>query len=170
MIFAPDRCLPPIACWSAFALALFAFKLLKTLALYRTEVRASAAETAGALVAGLALVHVVGIAVIAGLIGRRARFCRTPKLAARHRLAGALAAALPETLLAVGLLGSAVGVAATTPLPSVDSTLWIVLLAASAIPHFAALTLSLLGAVGPGAARRAPARELPVPLTEVRSG
>jgi exo-beta-1,3-glucanase (GH17 family)/cellulose synthase/poly-beta-1,6-N-acetylglucosamine synthase-like glycosyltransferase len=170
IIVLPDRCLPPVACWSAFALTLFGFKLLKTLALYRSEVRASAAETAGALVAGLALVHVVGIAVIAGLIGRKARFCRTPKLAERHGVAGALGSALPETFLATGLIGAAFGVAAATPLPSIDSKLWSTLLAAAAVPHVAALTLSLIAMARPGAERRAPAHELPVPLTEAQSG
>jgi exo-beta-1,3-glucanase (GH17 family)/cellulose synthase/poly-beta-1,6-N-acetylglucosamine synthase-like glycosyltransferase len=170
IILLPDRCLPPVACWSAFALALFGFKLLKTLALYRSEVRASAAETAGALIAGLALVHVVGIAVIAGLVGRKARFCRTPKLAERHGIAGALGAALPETLLAAGLLGAALGVPAVTPLPSVDSKLWSALLAAAALPHLAALTLSLIAAGRPAAEQPESAAELPAALTEAQSG
>ncbi|HEU4618438.1 MAG TPA: glycosyltransferase family 2 protein [Gammaproteobacteria bacterium] len=166
MVALPDRCFAPVACLSASVLGLFAFKLAKTVVLYRSEVRASALETVGALVAGLALVQVVGVAVIAGLAGRRAPFCRTPKLAQRQGVAGALGAALPETMIASALIASSIGVATLTPLPSLDTKLWAALLAASALPHAAALTLSLIGAAGRRARQPAHAPGLGAPLAD----
>ncbi len=145
IIALPAACRPPPAEISAFALALFAFKLAKTFALYRSELRATLPESLGAAVAGLALVQCVGTAVFMGMLTREARFLRTPKLAARAGLAGAVAAALPETLAALALAGAAVGVALTTPVASLDSQLWCAWLGAAAVPHAAALALSLAG-------------------------
>ncbi|HEX5418690.1 MAG TPA: glycosyltransferase family 2 protein [Gammaproteobacteria bacterium] len=146
MIAAPARFHPPAASLSAFVLTLYAFKLVKVAALYRTAVRATVLETLGAAVAGLALVQIVGIAVFTGLFRREACFRRTPKLAERHGFKGALAAALPETILSLSLAAAACGVAARAPLASNDSTLWCALLVVAALPHAAALTLSLISA------------------------
>jgi exo-beta-1,3-glucanase (GH17 family)/cellulose synthase/poly-beta-1,6-N-acetylglucosamine synthase-like glycosyltransferase len=169
MIVAPERFLPPLGVFSAFAIALFGFKLLKIACLYRSRVGATAAETLGAVVAGLALVHVAGRAVLAGLVSRRAHFCRTPKLARNHSVGGALAAAAPETALAAGLVAGAAGVAITAPFPNVDRALWCLLLAVFAVPHLAALALSLTSALRP---RRAAALELELgnTVTEARRG
>jgi hypothetical protein len=122
-----------------------------------------------AALAGLALVHIVGRAVVAGLCGKKTAFVRTPKLARRHSVAGALAAAMPETILAAALLASAVGVAATAPLPGVDATLWSVLLAMLSVPHLAALALSLSSAL-PARHRLGAAPVLKGTISEPRRG
>jgi exo-beta-1,3-glucanase (GH17 family)/cellulose synthase/poly-beta-1,6-N-acetylglucosamine synthase-like glycosyltransferase len=143
MILAPEQFPPPLATFTSLVLALFAFKLIKMVHLYKARVGAGLRETLGAALAGLALVHIVGRAVVAGLCGRKAPFVRTPKLARSHSVAGAVTAALPETVLAGALLASAAGVAATAPFPGVDVTLWCVLLVMLSVPHLAALALSL---------------------------
>jgi exo-beta-1,3-glucanase (GH17 family)/cellulose synthase/poly-beta-1,6-N-acetylglucosamine synthase-like glycosyltransferase len=147
VIAAPLRFEPPLATFSAFVVALFAFKLIKMAALYRARVGAGAIETAGAALAGLALVFTVGRAVLAGFLCRRARFCRTPKLARRHSLTGALAAARWESLLAAALLACAGGVLWTAPYRSVDGEMWAVLLVVLAVPHLAALAVSFASAL-----------------------
>jgi exo-beta-1,3-glucanase (GH17 family)/cellulose synthase/poly-beta-1,6-N-acetylglucosamine synthase-like glycosyltransferase len=167
MIAKPLEFFPPLATFSAFVLALFVFKLVKMIALYRTRVNAGFVETLAAVVAGLALVHVVGRAVLAGAFGRNASFFRTPKLARRQSLAGALAVSLWETALAVLLLAAVVGIAVTAPYASIDRTLWGVLLAAMAAPHVAALAAATLSAV-PGATQRVPLPRLREPLPEGR--
>jgi hypothetical protein len=115
--------------------------------LYRARVGTGIVATFAAVVAGLALVHAVGRAVLAGIFRKEARFYRTPKLARRHSVAGALAASSSETALAGALLASAAGVALSAPYASIDRTLWCVLLAAMAVPHVAALAVALMSAL-----------------------
>lgn len=167
MIAAPEIFIPPLAAVSTFAIALFAFKLAKVLCLYCSTVRATAVETLAGAVAGLALVHVVGRAVVAGFYKRRAHFGRTPKLARRASVVGAVAAALPETLFGAALLASAAGIAAHPAPPNIDRTMWCALLVVFAIPHVASLAMSLAGAL-PAAKRHASAARLGEALTEAR--
>lgn len=147
MIAAPLEFEPPLSGFSVFVLALFAFKLVKTMSLYRREVGASVPATLGGIVAGLALVYVVGRAVLSGLRAREARFLRTPKLAERHSLAGAIAASRTEGLLAILLLAAALGVGLRASFASFDLDVWIALLVTLAVPHLAALGLSLASAL-----------------------
>jgi exo-beta-1,3-glucanase (GH17 family)/cellulose synthase/poly-beta-1,6-N-acetylglucosamine synthase-like glycosyltransferase len=147
MIVSPEGFLPPLATFSAFMLGLFVFKLAKVIVLYRTRVGAGWLETISAVVAGLALVHVVGRAVLAGALSRETPFLRTPKLARRHSLVGALVASRAETLLAGALLAAAAGAALTAPYPTLDRSLWCAVLLAMSTPHLAALLAALLGAL-----------------------
>jgi exo-beta-1,3-glucanase (GH17 family)/cellulose synthase/poly-beta-1,6-N-acetylglucosamine synthase-like glycosyltransferase len=147
MIAAPLEFFAPLATFSTFVLALFVFKIVKMVLLYRARVGTGILETFAAVVAGLALVYTVGRAVLAGTFRKEARFFRTPKLARRHSLAGALAASRAETVLAGALLASTAGVALTAPYASIDRTLWCVLLAAMAVPHLAALAVALVSAL-----------------------
>jgi exo-beta-1,3-glucanase (GH17 family) len=169
MIAAPLRFEPPLATFSGFVLALFCFKLAKVGALYTTRVGAGAARTAGAMLAGLALVFVVGQAVLAGLFCKRARFRRTPKLAKQHSVAGALVAARWETGLAAALLGCAAGTIWTTSQASTDAFAWAALLTVLAVPHAAALALSLSSAL-PARRREAHDSRLGAPVSETRRG
>jgi len=167
MIAAPLKFEPPLVSFSSFVLALFAFKLVKMMYLYRTEVRAGWLATLGAAIAGLALVYVVGRAVLAGLSGHEARFLRTPKLARHHSLAGAAAACRAEALLALALLGAALGVGWRAPFPSQDLYVWIILLYVLAVPHLAAIGMSLISAL-PTARKAQRIAQLAEPATEAR--
>ena len=146
MIAMPLDFLPPLATFSAFVLGLFVFKLAKVIALYRTRVGASWPATLAAVVAGLSLVHVVGRAVLAGVLGKATPFLRTPKLALCDTFAGAFAASRAESLLAGALLAVTAGVALTAPYASMDRTLWCLVLLAMTAPHLAAVLAALLGA------------------------
>jgi exo-beta-1,3-glucanase (GH17 family)/cellulose synthase/poly-beta-1,6-N-acetylglucosamine synthase-like glycosyltransferase len=153
MIALPLDFLPPLATFSAFVLGLFVFKLAKVIVLYRMRVAATWRETLAAVVGGLALVHVVGRAVLAGLFSRDAPYLRTPKLAKRHSFGGALAASRAEMVLACALLGASVGITLTAPYASIDRSLWCLVLLAMAVPHLAAVLAAALSA-------------LPAPLAE----
>lgn len=169
VIGAPSRFEPPLATFSAFVIALFCFKLIKMAALYRTRVGAGVLETAAAALAGLALVFSVGQAVIVGTFRRHARFLRTPKLARRHSLGGALAAARWEILLAAALLGCAAGVLWAAPYSNIDSKLWAALLVILAVPHLAALIVSFASAL-PAQRRAAKKTRIGEPVGEARRG
>jgi exo-beta-1,3-glucanase (GH17 family)/cellulose synthase/poly-beta-1,6-N-acetylglucosamine synthase-like glycosyltransferase len=168
MIAAPLVVLPPLATFSAFVLALFCFKLGKIVALYKCRVSAGPLTTLAAITAGLALVHVVGRAILAGLRHGHEPFFRTPKLALRSTIASALAASFTEGALAVGLVGSAVGVAVTAPYPGIDRVLWCGLLATMAVPQLAAVATAVVSAVPER--RRAARLDIRQPVPNVRRG
>jgi exo-beta-1,3-glucanase (GH17 family)/cellulose synthase/poly-beta-1,6-N-acetylglucosamine synthase-like glycosyltransferase len=144
MILSPLQFLAPVAKFSGVVLAFFVFKLVKVAWLYKAQVQASTMETVSAIVAGLSLVFVTGRAVLAGFFGSEARFVRTPKLADQDTVLGALESVACETLLAMALLGLAIAVAITAPFDSIDRRLWSMLLGVFAVPHVAAVGLSLL--------------------------
>ncbi|MET0533187.1 MAG: glycosyltransferase [Steroidobacter sp.] len=156
MILAPHRFDPPLMMFSALPLTLFAFKLAKLGHLYSSRVGANFRQTFAAALAGLALSHTVGVAVVKGLFTRNEPFLRTPKHKQPHALIEGFAAARAETawlialvLAAVGLTGQftlapgwVVGIPAELKAP--DVSLWVAVLLIQAIPYAAALLLSLI--------------------------
>jgi hypothetical protein len=93
------------------------------------------------------------------MVMREIPFRRTPKLARRHSLTGALTAAAPEAALATMLFGCAAGVSSTAPFGNIDTTLWCMLLTVFGVPHLSAVMLSLCSA-----APSADAEQLPRPI------
>jgi cellulose synthase/poly-beta-1,6-N-acetylglucosamine synthase-like glycosyltransferase len=156
MIAAPDRFNPPLAILSGFVLSAFFFKLLKTVSLYRSHIGAKWADTGFACLAGLALIHVVGRAVLAGLSARPRPFVRTPKLARPDGAIGALMSVGSECLLGAALLAAAAGIALTAPFASLDRELWVCLLVVFSLPQAAAVGIALLAACKPVAGRHLP--------------
>jgi hypothetical protein len=147
MLVDSTRFLPPIASVSSLVLALFGLKLLKMWWLYRRTVGASARETLGAMIAGLSLVYIAGRAVLCGIAGVTVGFVRTPKRIDPDGLAGALHGAGAEATLAAALLGMAATLYSATPMKSIDLTMWCALLVSFAVPHVAAVSMSLIGTV-----------------------
>jgi exo-beta-1,3-glucanase (GH17 family)/cellulose synthase/poly-beta-1,6-N-acetylglucosamine synthase-like glycosyltransferase len=159
MILAPHRFDPPLMMFSALPLALFAFKLAKLAHLYSSRVGANLRQTLAAALAGLALSHVVSVAVIKGLLTRNQPFFRTPKGKQAHALAGGLAAARAETAWMLALVLAAIGLTRQfTIAPGVmlgipeelkapDVSLWVAVLLIQAIPYAAALLMSLVSSL-----------------------
>ena len=146
MVVAPARIDPPLAMFAVLPLSLFTFKLAKLLHLYQVRVGASWRQTFAAAVAGLALSHTIGVAVVKGLATRSEPFFRTPKQAARHRVRAALNAAREELLLMLALWLAAWGVAHTPQMASPDRLAWIIVLVIQSVPYAAALVTSLVSA------------------------
>jgi exo-beta-1,3-glucanase (GH17 family)/cellulose synthase/poly-beta-1,6-N-acetylglucosamine synthase-like glycosyltransferase len=156
MIVAPHRFDPPLMMFSALPLTLFAFKLAKLGHLYSSRLGANLRQTFAAALAGLALSHTVGVAVVKGLFTRNEPFLRTPKHKQPHALIEGFAAARAETawlialvLAAVGLSGQftiaqgfVIGIPAELKAP--DVSLWVAVLLIQAIPYAAALLMSLI--------------------------
>ncbi|HEY0418002.1 MAG TPA: glycosyltransferase, partial [Acetobacteraceae bacterium] len=76
LVLAPMRFEFPIVLFMLPSLGLFAFRLAQGWALYRSRVPCGGAERLGAMVAGLALSHAIGVAVWKGLAVGRAPFLR----------------------------------------------------------------------------------------------
>ena len=96
MMLRPTRIDPLLLMFSVLPLSLFTFKLVKLVHLYTHRVGVGLRQTLAAAIAGLALSHTIGRAVLKGLVTRSEPFFRTPKRAGRHALLLALAGAWEE--------------------------------------------------------------------------
>ncbi len=147
MVYAPLKVDPPLMLFSLLPLALFTFKLAKLVHLYTTRVGANLRQTFAAALAGLALSHTIGQAVMKGLFTSNEPFFRTPKRAEPHALFKALSSAREETLLMVTLWLAAWGILRIpSEIGSPDLTMWIVVLLIQSIPYAASLIVSLVSA------------------------
>lgn len=156
MIVAPHRIDPPLMMFSVLPLSLFTFKLIKLAHLYVSRVGANIRQTFAAALAGLALSHTIGLAVVKGMITRNEPFFRTPKGTQPHALAQGLAGAAQETLILITLLtavyllthqftinpGLTLGI--PEELKGPDVSVWVAVLLIQSVPYAAALIVSLI--------------------------
>lgn len=137
--------LPP-AVFLAPVLVMFGLKIVRNLWLFRMRMPCKFRDSLGAALAGLALSHTVGRAVIAGLWTAGMPFERTPKRAPADRLTAALGAAREETLM-FALLGTAIALtAAMQPALSTDVRLWIAVMGCHALVYLAAIAMAWVAA------------------------
>jgi exo-beta-1,3-glucanase (GH17 family)/cellulose synthase/poly-beta-1,6-N-acetylglucosamine synthase-like glycosyltransferase len=147
MVVAPRDIEPPLLTFSVLPLTLFTFKLMKLIHLYVTRVGANLRQTFAAAIAGLALSHTIGIAVLKGLVTRNEPFFRTPKLVKPHGFLAAIMAARTETALMLALWACAIGVASTAnTFTGPDLSVWIIVLIIQSLPYLATLLISLTSA------------------------
>lgn len=146
MIIVPNRVEPPLLIFAIPPLALFTFKVSKTLFLYKRNLNMPLGRALWAAVAGLALSHTIGKAVLYGLFTQSMPFVRTPKLAHRSGLMKALAEAREELYVALLLLGAATGICLAQGLPNSDARWWLVMLLVQALPYLAAVTMAVISA------------------------
>jgi exo-beta-1,3-glucanase (GH17 family)/cellulose synthase/poly-beta-1,6-N-acetylglucosamine synthase-like glycosyltransferase len=148
MVWEPGKVDPPLVMYSVLPLSLFTFKLAKLVHLYHVRVGANVRQTVAAAIAGLALTHTIGTAAVKGLVTRSEPFFRTPKQGNTSGLLRALAAAREETVMVVGLLLSAWGVAytGTRETAGPDRLAWIVVLLIQSVPYASSLIVSLISA------------------------
>jgi cellulose synthase/poly-beta-1,6-N-acetylglucosamine synthase-like glycosyltransferase len=139
---------PPLLTFSVLPLTLFAFKLMKLIHLYVTRVGANLRQTVSAAIAGLALSHTIGLAVVKGLLTKNEPFFRTPKMARPHGLFAAIGAAREETVLMLALWTCAAGTAvySANDYSGPDMSVWIIVLLIQSLPYLAALLISLASA------------------------
>jgi len=133
----------------ALALVLFAFKVAKTVALYRARVGCSFLETLGASLAGLALAYTVAKAIAFGLVTSRQPFLRTPKCENRPALIRALAAVREEAVFLVLLLAAATSVVVVHGDSGLVPMIWAAFLAVQALPFAAAIAVSVVATMPP---------------------
>jgi exo-beta-1,3-glucanase (GH17 family)/cellulose synthase/poly-beta-1,6-N-acetylglucosamine synthase-like glycosyltransferase len=156
MIVAPHRIDPPLMMFSVLPLSLFTFKLVKLAHLYVSRVGANIRQTFAAALAGLALSHTIGLAVLKGLITRNEPFVRTPKGAQPHALLEGFAAAKQESLLLLAMLAVVYclthqfavtqdfSLGIPEELKGPDVSAWVAVLLIQSIPYAAALIVSFV--------------------------
>jgi hypothetical protein len=163
IIAAPDKIDPPLLMFSVLPLSLFVFKIVKLVHLYRSQVGANIRQTLAAAIAGLALAHTIGLAVVKGALTRREPFFRTPKQAGRQALWQAFCAAREETLMLIAMSLVAYGLMQTPGSHGPDLTAWRVVVFVNAVPYACSLLVSLASAM------KAPARLIGVRYREALS-
>jgi hypothetical protein len=146
MVCNPHRIDPPLVMYSVLPLSLFTFKLAKLAHLYRVRVGANFRQTIAAAVAGLALTHTIGTAVVKGLLTRSEPFFRTPKAGRSAGWLSALASAREESAMMIGLWLAAWGVAHSPQQHGPDRFAWIVVLLIQSVPYLSTLLASLASA------------------------
>ena len=133
-------------------LAVFAFKLIHSVSLYRARVPCGWRDRLGAAVAGMALTHTIGKAVFTGVIHQSRPFLRTPKSTSQHAIAQGLAMAREETMVAGALVFSALVIMTSYGADNTEALWWGLILLVQSIPYFAALMIGVVSGM--------PAREV----------
>jgi hypothetical protein len=168
---------PPIAVLLP-VLGVLGFKLAHSLWLYTARVPCSLRQRLGAAVAGMSLTHVIGRAMLQGLVTNGIPFLRTPKAEDRPGLALGFAMAREESLAMLALWTAAAGILFRFGTVSTEVMLWSTVLVAQSLPYAAALYTSLANALpsratavmeAPASAPAAEPRALPAPQEVAQS-
>ena len=161
MLLVPKQALPPAMIFAMPPLLLFFGKLAKILYVYLRHMRVPVGTSIGAAVAGLALSHTIGKAVIYGLVTRTIPFFRTPKLATRGGVMQALAEAREELYILILLWGAVAGLLAVHEMDTTDAYAWLAMLLLQSLAYLAAVVMSFLAVMPP--------RESPLTLAQPAS-
>ena len=165
LVLAPTRFEFPIVLFMVPSIGLFVFKIVQIFALYGARVPCGWRDRAGAAVAGLALSHTIGKAVLKSLVARSTPFLRTPKMADAPALIQGLVMAREELLLLALTWTALVGVAVVHRMATREALLWCVVLLTQSLPYAASVLVSVVAArperrrLGLPAAVGAPAAE-----------
>ena len=156
MLLAPHRIEPPLVMFSLVPLAMFTFRFVKLAHLYVSRVGANIRQTLAASIAGLALAHTIGSAVLKSMLIRHQPFIRTPKEKTRHALGEIFVAVKQEIAILIALLvlayaltnGLWLGPGRTLGIPEElqgpDLSLWVAVLLIQSLPYAAALLVSAI--------------------------
>ena len=137
----------PMAALSAAALSLFLAKTLKTLLLYPQKVRSGVRGALMASVAGLALTHTVGKAVLSGIFTSGKPFLRTPKCENPADLSQVLRVVWQETTLLGLCLLALFAMLFDRGFDDPAATLWMTMLTIQSTPYVATLVTAFFSAV-----------------------
>lgn len=147
--------LPP-AVFLIPSLAAFGFRQWRLFTLYGHTAPCDLRDRAKAALAGLALSHTVGKAVLCGLLTSGRPFLRTPKARQGPALLRGLAMASEEIAIFCSIAALAAGFAVTNGFWHLDSVLWLAILGVMSLPYAAAIALGAINGLPARQRRRAP--------------
>ncbi|QDF66648.1 glycosyltransferase [Shewanella sp. SNU WT4] len=154
IVLFPEHFATPEALLSVLPLSFFVFKLSKMFVLYRRRVGTNWRQSIASCIAGLALSHTIGRAMVAGFVTSKIGFFRTPKLAAKNRLLKALMDCREELLFAIAMLGGVYLItrgintgSLTHNVSLIDLYMWRLVILVQSIPFIAAVVVSLISAM-----------------------
>ncbi|MBM2830795.1 MAG: cellulose synthase, partial [Gammaproteobacteria bacterium] len=146
----------PIAAFVFPTIGIFCFKVIRSLWLYAARVKCGFKDAIGAVIAGLALMHIVGKAVLTGFTTSGRPFVRTPKLECGRPLFSAVAMVWEELALLIMLWGAAWWVNSIEYLHNVQGQLWVSVLLVQSAPYLAAVLMAIVNMVSSLERRPAP--------------
>ena len=165
MVLAPLKVDPPMLLFSLLPIALFLFKTVKLIYIYKSRIGASALQTLFGGLAGLSLAHTISKAVLQGLITKGLPFIRTPKYSGKSGLRSVVASAREELLLLIALWLSVYAIVLTHGTDSFDTLFWIAVLLIQSVTYLAALLVAVVAAMPQWSARLIGIREIQRPET-----
>jgi exo-beta-1,3-glucanase (GH17 family)/cellulose synthase/poly-beta-1,6-N-acetylglucosamine synthase-like glycosyltransferase len=164
LILDPVRFEFPIALFMLPSIGLFFFKVVQILALYKNRVPCGFWDRCGAAVAGLALAHAIGKAVWKGLFTNKLPFLRTPKMKNAPALVQGLVMAREELVILLLTWGAALAVGFGHHWATLETKLWVGVLAVQSMPYLASVGVSILASL-PAKAHKPVAPVAPVLTT-----
>ena len=146
MLTIPKRLDPPMVEFCMLPLILFTFKLGKLFYLYRTKVKAGFGQIVGAALAGIALSHTIGWAVLQALFTSDKPFFRTPKMANSHAVIRALASVKIELLFMILMQAAGFALLYYPKAKTLDVHIWVIVLFIQSIPYAMSVIVSIISA------------------------
>jgi len=147
LVAAPKYFEFPLAIFVIPTVAMFVFKMVQSLWLYKVRVACTPLQRVGAAIAGMALTHSISKAMLQGLSGKEKPFFRTPKCEDKVGLKKAVLGAWDESLIAAALWLGTVGVLLGRGAYDSEARIWAIMLLIQSVPYAAALLTSLMGAL-----------------------
>ncbi|MGH8125634.1 MAG: glycosyltransferase [Rhodanobacteraceae bacterium] len=145
MLLAPGIFSLPMRLFLIPVMGFFVGKAVFGIVLYRARVRCNWRDTLMAAIASMGLSHAIARGIWMGLIKKESIFVRTAKI---RRLSGGAAGALgpvrEELLMSIALVLAIIGMALDFGSRYVEGQLWMVILAAQAVPYLSALIGALV--------------------------
>lgn len=149
----------PVAAFLIPTIGSFAFKFIRSLALYAVRVKGAGFwNSLGAGVAALALTHTVAKAVLQGFITKDKPFFRTPKLEDQPGLSAVFIQVREEAVMLTIIWGLAIAFLMSPSFSDTQSRLWVAVLFVQSIPYAAAVLLSFINVV-PSLFRKEPSHD-----------
>ena len=165
MIWAPQKVDPPMLLFSLLPVALFLFKTVKLIYIYKNRIGTSTLQTVFGGLAGLSLAHTISKAVLQGIFTKGLPFMRTPKYAGKSGLRSVIASAREEILLLTALWLAVYAIVQTHGTDSADTLLWLAVLLIQSLTYLAALLVAIVAAMPDWPARLIGIREIERPET-----
>ncbi len=149
MLLVPRQALPPDIIFALPPLLLFFGKVVKILYVYLRHLHVPLGTSVGAAVAGLALSHTIGKAMVYGLVTNTIPFFRTPKLHGHGGMLQAVDEAREELYILVLLWGALAGLLTMHVMDTTDAYAWVAMLVLQSLGYLAAVVMSFLAVLPP---------------------
>jgi exo-beta-1,3-glucanase (GH17 family)/cellulose synthase/poly-beta-1,6-N-acetylglucosamine synthase-like glycosyltransferase len=137
----------PMASLATVALGLFLVKTVKTLIVYPFRVTPRVSAAFKAAIAGLALSHTVGKAVIMGLLTSNQPFLRTPKLENVAPFRQVLAIASEELAVFTAIWTALISTAVVWGLDEPVAVVWMIMLGVQSLPYAATVAMACISTI-----------------------
>lgn len=127
--------------------AVFAFRLLHFFWLYKVRVHCTLKQRIGAAVAGMALSHTIGKAMLSGLISSSKPFLRTPKCENQKAVVKGVLMAWEEMVMFAGFCLVSALIIAKHGTDNPEILLWVGVMMLQSLPYGAAVLMSMINVI-----------------------